>query len=71
MAHAPQTANESAEVAEHRKGWDFFVKASKWFALHVLGLVFFLIFWRVGHMPWLPDAVMMVAAVYILGSLVR
>lgn len=71
MAHAPNAANESAEVIEHRKGWDFFVKASKWFALHVLGLIFFLIFWRVGHAPFVPTFVMIAAAVYILGALVR
>ena len=71
MAHAPQTANESADVTERRKGWDFFVKASKWFSLHVLGVVFFLIFWRVGHAPLLPTLVMVMAAVYIIGAVVR
>jgi hypothetical protein len=70
MAHAPvQGTDESPEVAAHRRGWEFFLKASKWFALHVLGLVFFLIFWRVGGAPLVPTFVLMAAAVYILGSI--
>ena len=68
MAHAPQT-NDSAELATHRRGWQFFLQFSKWFALSVLAFVFFLIFTLVGHAPFVPVFVLLVVAVFILGSL--
>jgi len=70
MAHAPaQDTQESPEVAAHRRGWQFFLKAAKWFALLVLGLVFFLIFSLVGHAPFIPTFVLIAAAIFILGSI--
>jgi hypothetical protein len=68
MAHAPQTA-DTPEVAAHRRGWQTFLKASKWFALSVLAGVFFLIFVLVGHAPWLPTLVILALAVFLLGSI--
>ena len=68
MAHAPQT-NESAELATHRRGWQFFLQFSKWFALFVLAFVFFLIFTLVGHAPFVPTFVLLLVAALILGSL--
>ena len=68
MAHAPQT-QESAELASHRRGWQFFLQFSKWFALHVLAIVFLLIFTLVGHAPFIPTLVLLLAAVLILGSI--
>jgi hypothetical protein len=72
MAHAPDTthgASDPPDLAEHERGWHVFLKSAKWFALHVLGLVFFLIFVLVGHAPFIPTLVIMVLAVYFLGSL--
>ena len=68
MAHGPQSS-DSAELASHRKGWEFFLKFSKWFALGVLGFIFFLIFTLIGHAPFVPTLVLMAVAVFILGSL--
>lgn len=68
MAHGPQ-ANESTELASHRQGWEFFLKFSKWFALSVLALIFFLIFTLIGHAPLVPVFVIMLVAVLVLGSL--
>jgi hypothetical protein len=70
MAHAPQSA-DTPDVTERRRGWHFFLMASKWFALHVLGLVFFLIFILVGHAPIIPTFVLVVLAVYIVGSVLH
>ena len=68
MAHGPQT-NESAELVTHRKGWQFFLQFSKWFALSTLALIFFLIFTLVGHAPFIPVFVLLVVATLILGSI--
>ena len=68
MAHSPQI-NESAELASHRRFWQAFLKFSKWFALIILGIVFWLIFWLIGHLPLLPVLLVMAVAVFILGSL--
>jgi len=71
MAHAPDTphgAPPAPDLAEHERGWHFFLKFAKWFALHVLGVVFFLIFVFVGHAPAVPTFVLMVLAVYVIGS---
>lgn len=70
MAHAPQT-NESTELAAHRKGWQFFMKVSKWFSLSTLALVFFLIFTLIGHAPFVPVFVLMLIGVLVLGSIVH
>lgn len=68
MAHGPQTS-DSPELAAHRRGWQFFLQFSKWFALTILGLVFFLIFTLIGHAPFIPVFVLILAAVLILGSI--
>jgi len=70
MAHAPQ-ADESTELAAHRKGWQSFLATSKWFALSTLALIFFLIFTLIGHAPFVPVFVLMLVAVIVLGSVVH
>jgi hypothetical protein len=68
MAHAPQTT-ESGELATHRRGWETFLKIAKWSALSTLGLIFFLIFTLIGHAPFIPVLILMLVAVFILGSI--
>ena len=68
MAHGPQT-NDSAELATHRRGWEFFLQFSKWFALAVLAFVFFLIFTLIGHAPFVPTFVLLLVGALILGSI--
>ena len=59
------------ELEDHRRAWRCFVLCVKWFALHVLAIVFFLIFWLVGHAPFVPTLIVVVAAVFIVGSILH
>lgn len=72
MAHTHDDSEHSSspiDVNEREHTWHGFLELSKWSALTVLALIFFLILWRVGHWPFVPTAVIMAAIAFGLGKL--
>jgi hypothetical protein len=71
MAHTHHSSDDTPhiDINEREHTWHGFLELSKWSAVTVLGLVFFLILWRVGHWPLVPTAVIMAAIAYGLGKL--
>lgn len=53
----------------NRRNWRTFLKASKWFALHVLAITFWLIFVFIGHMPWFWTGVVVILVTFAIGAL--
>jgi len=60
-----------SELETHRRSWDLFLKSAKWFALHVLAVVFFLILYLVAHWPFVPTLILVTVLAFIIGSTVR
>ena len=57
------------DPAVNQRNWQAFLKSAKWFSLGILGIVFFLIIWLIGHAPLVPAFLIIALVAFAIGAL--
>lgn len=73
MAQSSQDSSDHpvpvVDMDERRQMWSSFLNVSKWFALGIMGLIFFLIFTLIVGVPFLPALVGILLFIFLAGAL--